>query len=89
MAEESKIDLKELETLDKLVTVYCSASVCKWRRDTGYYGSCHNPAALMNYREFMGGHVYIGGCKCERCEKDCKEECKLEVTWKDGVGYRN
>lgn len=89
MAEENKIDLQKLETLDSLVTVYCSASICKWRRDTGYYGSCHNPVLLLNYRQFMGGHVYVSPCDCERCEKNCKDNCNMEVTWKDGTGYGN
>lgn len=81
----------QTEILKEYVHVYCSASKCRFKRDTGYYNLCKNPEVLSQYTSFMSGHVYISGCgKCDGCSKeDCPmkehqisevEEAKNELT---------
>lgn len=62
------------------VTVLCSATICKYRVDTGYYGICENKSVVSRYRELLGGHAYVEGCACSHCDKDCSKDCpKKEV----------
>lgn len=58
------------ETLEKCVTVYCSATQCKFKRDSGYYGSCHNRKTLLENNMFFGGRVYLGGCAFSELPSD-------------------
>lgn len=56
--------------------VYCSATKCRFKNNHVYYGLCHNPLVLNQYKNFVGGEVHIGGCTggCSHClkpEEDC------------------
>lgn len=61
--------------LDGIVKVYCSATMCRFKRSTGYYNLCHHPLVLEENKQFAGGHLYVSGCNrgCDVCtKKDCK-----------------
>ena len=58
-----------------VLNVWCSATKCRFKRNSGYYNKCHNPSVLASYHMFIGGNVHVSGChlKCEGCTK---AECK-------------
>lgn len=67
----------DYDTLKQMVTVFCSATRCRFRRDTGYYSSCHNPVILCQYTSLLDGRVYASGCdmECAGCKHN---DCKLQ-----------
>lgn len=79
--DKEKKDIVEItRTLEQCVTVYCSASYCKFKRsNSGYYNSCHNPAVLVRYKEFFGGRLYHEPCDCSKCEKNCMKNCGIDI----------
>lgn len=58
-----------------VVNVWCSEISCKFKNNHLYYGLCHNPEVLQQYKMFAGGDVHISGCG--RCSACTKEQCPL------------
>lgn len=58
----------------KPISVYCSETYCKFKKNDAYYNLCHNHEVINSHFSFMGGEVYVSGCKCSKCEKDCPLE---------------
>ncbi len=54
-----------------MVTVECSANLCRFKNNDGYYGICKNPKQQKEYRLFAGGRVKVSGCECAECESGC------------------
>lgn len=72
----------------KAVSVYCSASYCRFKKNDAYYNLCHNVLVINEHFSFMGGEVYIDGsaCKCPSCNKEkCPlSDCEVSNTPKGG-----
>lgn len=45
-----------------MVTIECSATKCKYKKNDCYYGICSNPLLQDEYRMFEGGRVKVSGC---------------------------
>lgn len=58
------------------VTVFCSASYCRWKSNDGYYNSCQHP--VNKNRAPYGGidRYYTEGCNCSKCDKESCEVVK-------------
>lgn len=70
-----------------LVTVVCSATHCRFKKNDAYYSVCHNPQVRSEYEILGNGHVDLSGCKCAGCGKeDCiYKEYEVKEEKEDGT----